>query len=461
MVNREELFARVPDNIDVGLLNDKRVVIVGVGMVGSPVAYQLAWSAVGHLRLIDHDCLKIENLMRHVLPKCYLRWNKAEAMAHYLADQIDGLSVDAVPLEIRAKVTDNELDALLADADLIIAATDSRTAQRRVMQSALALDIPALAPALYVPHGGELIVQGNWDLPCFGCWDYFRENDEQLRGARMLGFTAFPVIHATLDCSLGLLDPSSGHGEIMTEPGSQVPNQIFTFDRLGTLDRAPGARRHDCPSCGGGPSSAAEFERTSFPLPHRGMLVGFIVAVAVMLAIVASVGSNDFPQSSTEHVSTSNSSGTEATQAPRSAAGSPPRSPSRPARVEEAGTSVATAQTVEPGIEETGNSGTVAYGEGSCGPEEGQFWKATLTQGEMATIVWGGSGGSAMGLDIWPPGIGEVHGSGEGRLTYQSTKGEHTEDNFTAPVTGVYTIVIDDSCGAPGMFHFILRVGTD
>jgi hypothetical protein len=121
-----------------------------------------------------------------------------------------------------------------------------------------------------------------------------------------------------------------------------------------------------------------------------------------------------------------------------------------------AGISVATAWTIVPGVEEGGYSGAVAYGEGSCGPEQGQFWKATLEQGDLVTIVWGGPNDSATGLDIWPPGTTEVHGSGEGRVTYQSTEGEQTEKTFTAPTTGVYPIVIDDSCGQAGVFHFML-----
>jgi hypothetical protein len=122
----------------------------------------------------------------------------------------------------------------------------------------------------------------------------------------------------------------------------------------------------------------------------------------------------------------------------------------------ETGTSVATALSITPGVQETGNSGTTAYGEGGCGPEQGQFWKAKLNQGELVTIVWGGPDSSATGLDIWPPGATNIHGSGEGRVTYQSTEGEDTEKHFTAPTTGVYPIVIDDSCGQAGEFHFTL-----
>lgn len=309
-------FDRVPDYLNVDLLRSKMVVIVGLGMVGSPLAEELARCTVGHFRLIDHDVLEEENLSRHVLTHYYLGWNKAEGMAHYLADQVHGVVTQAIPRQIDATVPDAQIDHWLADADLIIAATDDRTAQRRVMQSALALDIPAIAPALHVPHGGEIIIQSSWRWPCFGCWDYFRTNEEQLRGARALGFTAWPLIHATIDLSLGFLDPRSGHGEIMIEAPGRPPNQIFTLDRLGTLDRAPGQRRPGCPSCGGGPAAAPvvatrpPVSQVHTPLPvqrdpyvgegsTKGCLLfalGVLGTIALLIVVIASSGSLPAPK---------------------------------------------------------------------------------------------------------------------------------------------------------------------
>ncbi len=124
----------------------------------------------------------------------------------------------------------------------------------------------------------------------------------------------------------------------------------------------------------------------------------------------------------------------------------------------EPGTSEATAQIIEPGVEEEGNSGTADYGEGSCGQEEGQFWQASLQEGDRVTIVWGGPNNSAMGLDIWPPGTTGISGSDERRVAYGSAQAEYSKTTFTAPTTGVYPIVIDDSCGQPGVFHFTLTV---
>jgi hypothetical protein len=190
------------------------------------------------------------------------------------------------------------------------------------------------------------------------------------------------------------------------------------------------------PPPGGSPPTSTASRRVA------AALIGAVLLLAAVIAVAnAKHGSSRATTSPTISSAT----------APRSTSTATP-----PASGAPQGTNVATALPVVPGIEETGDSGTVAYGEGSCGPEQGQFWKASLNRGDRVTIVWGGPSGSAMGLDVWPPGTTNIDGSGEGRVAYQSTAGEHTVETFTAPATGVYPIVIDDSCGSPGKFHFTL-----
>jgi hypothetical protein len=123
------------------------------------------------------------------------------------------------------------------------------------------------------------------------------------------------------------------------------------------------------------------------------------------------------------------------------------------------GTSVRTAKRIHRGVRTVGNTGTVAYGSGSCGPEEGQFWKARLKAGQRVTILWGSSDGTVTGLDVYPPGTHKIAGSDDRRVTYQSIVGDPTKLTFIAPRTGMYPIIFDDSCGSPGPFHFVLITG--
>ena len=136
------------------------------------------------------------------------------------------------------------------------------------------------------------------------------------------------------------------------------------------------------------------------------------------------------------------------------AAPTSPRRSVKPPRLN--GTNVRSAKRIRRGVRTTGNTGTIAYGSGSCGPEEGQFWKARLKSGQRVTILWGSSSDTVTGLDVYSPGTHRITGSDDRRVTYQSIAGDPTKLTFTAPSTGMYPIVFDDSCGSPGLFHFLL-----
>lgn len=312
-------FARTPDGIN---LQDRLVVIVGLGMVGSPIAKKLARSTVGRLRLIDDDLLKHENLARHELPVEYLGWNKAEGLAVYLAAQIENLHAEAIPRKIDQSVSDELLDQWLADADLIVAATDDRVAQRRIGRRALQLGISGIFPALYPrAGGGEIVVQLDPLWPCFGCWDYFRRNTEQLRGVNALEIAADPVVNASVRLSIGILDRSSEHRNMMVQGPGEPPNQLFRLDRVAMLRRGSLPRRPDCPTCHGGPRTATRLPSTqpgwqtasgspknpprsrpalgaTTPEPsswHVGQVIGAGLAVTLLVLIIAIASNSSSP----------------------------------------------------------------------------------------------------------------------------------------------------------------------
>jgi hypothetical protein len=264
-------FARVPDDVDVGLLQKTLVVVVGVGMVGSQIAEGLARFTVGRLRLIDHDIYETQNTLRHALPVEYVGWNKAIALKDWLPKQVEGLQVEAVARQINGSVSDVELDDWLAEADLVVAATDDREAQRRIGRRALLSEVPAIFPAIY-PHlgGGEVVVQFDREWPCFGCWDYFRPDAEQLRGARALDLDAQPVIFHAEQFSLGILDPGSRQRDLLR---GNPPHQLVMLDRAGVFRFISLTRRPTCPSCGGGPLRLAVPEPPVVLAPSPGSSV--------------------------------------------------------------------------------------------------------------------------------------------------------------------------------------------
>jgi hypothetical protein len=243
-------------------------------MVGSQIAEGLARFTVGRLRLIDHDTYKIENTLRHALPVEYDGWNKAIGLGDWLSKQVEGLHVEAVPRKLDDAITDQELDRWLAGADLIVAATDDRAAQRRIAQRASVNEIAALFPAVY-PHqgGGEVVLQLGPEWPCFGCWDYFRRDTEQLRGQRALDLDAQPVIFQAEQLCLSYLDPGSKQDDLLRpERGGDAPTQLITVDTAGAPSFLSLTRRDGCPCCEGNwhPAEAA-MVNTPAPLRSRAL----------------------------------------------------------------------------------------------------------------------------------------------------------------------------------------------
>jgi hypothetical protein len=65
-------------------LSQSKVIILGCGSLGAPVASQLAMAGVGHLLLIDPDELRYANVGRHTLGAEHVGDRKAQAVAELL-----------------------------------------------------------------------------------------------------------------------------------------------------------------------------------------------------------------------------------------------------------------------------------------------------------------------------------------------------------------------------------------
>ena len=307
MTGPSNYFSRVAGRVNVPLLQSKLVVIVGVGTVGSKMAQELAKSGVRRLRLIDGDSLEDVNLSRHVLPPQYVGMNKAEALTVHLAEEVPELLPEAVPRYVDVSLSDGQLDKLLEDADLIVATTDDRGAQRRIGRRALALDIPAVFPALYTNDGGEVFVQRSPRLPCFLCWDAHRPTDQRLRAVTALNADTLALVQLAVHLSLGILDRNSEYARLLaTSPPHPNPPQLFVQNRF-ALGTPPVSRRPNCPSCAVGPATGHPPPRQPPARPQpvasapqtqvssRGVLAALGAAAAVITLIVILSGGSSAP----------------------------------------------------------------------------------------------------------------------------------------------------------------------
>ncbi len=103
-------------------LEQARVLMVGAGGLGSPAAFYLAAAGIGFIRLVDDDVVDRSNLQRQVLhTEARIGMAKVASAEITLSALNPRVRVEAVA----ARVTADNVDALLADVDVVIDGADN------------------------------------------------------------------------------------------------------------------------------------------------------------------------------------------------------------------------------------------------------------------------------------------------------------------------------------------------
>ncbi|MCM0020614.1 MAG: molybdopterin-synthase adenylyltransferase MoeB [Tagaea sp.] len=99
-----------------------RVLIVGAGGLGSPVALYLAAAGVGHLTLVDDDTVDLTNLQRQIVHgEASIGRAKVDSAAETLRRLDPRIRVDGKKL----RVEESNVDALIAGHDLVVDGSDN------------------------------------------------------------------------------------------------------------------------------------------------------------------------------------------------------------------------------------------------------------------------------------------------------------------------------------------------
>ena len=121
----EELFVRVNDLFDVKSLMSKRVLIVGLGSIGSEVAKELASSGVGKYILLDPEVFDAGNTVRHAADLLSLGDSKVEIVKKIIQAKNPQAQVSA----IQGSLFDVSLEVLeekLGKIDIVLDLTANR-----------------------------------------------------------------------------------------------------------------------------------------------------------------------------------------------------------------------------------------------------------------------------------------------------------------------------------------------
>lgn len=125
--SRQNIFARAKGILEVGVLQDKRVMIVGLGSFGSQIAIELAKAGVGHFSLMDFDRVELHNLSRHTATVHDLGRLKTDVIRDAILGKNPYSDVELFPVDINKDLS--LLYNEVGKADLVICATDNNTSR--------------------------------------------------------------------------------------------------------------------------------------------------------------------------------------------------------------------------------------------------------------------------------------------------------------------------------------------
>lgn len=247
MLSADELtrYARQLILAEVGLagqerLRRARVLVVGAGGLGSPVALYLAAAGVGELGIIDDDRVELSNLHRQIL---HATPDVGRAKADSASRAVRDLNPGVVVRAHEERLTTTRAESLCAAYDLVVDGSDNYTTRYAVNDACAHVGRPWVYGSVE-RFSGQVSVFGAPDGPCYRCL-----------------FPEQPAPGSTASCEeIGVLGAVPGViGALQANEalkwilgiGEPLVGRLLTLDLLTMATRTiEFERRPECPACG-------------------------------------------------------------------------------------------------------------------------------------------------------------------------------------------------------------------
>lgn len=228
-------------------LMDARVLLVGAGGLGSPIALYLAASGVGTIGLVDDDVVEESNLQRQVL---------------HGVDRVGMRKVDSGELTLRGinpetrvvkhgeRLTAANVDGLIAGYDVIVDGTDNFETRYVLNDAAVKLRRPVVHGSIY-RWDGQVTTFVPFAGPCYRCMHPTQPPAELAPACSAAG------VLGVLPGIVGVLQANEVF-KLVLGVGETLAGRLLMLDALGTtFEEVRLPRDPACPACGEGAAVTA------------------------------------------------------------------------------------------------------------------------------------------------------------------------------------------------------------
>ena len=146
-------------------LKQARVLVIGAGGLGSPIAMYLAAAGIGHLGIVDSDVVDRTNLQRQIIHGTSdIGRRKTESAAERLADINPNVDIT----RFDEKLSSANALQLLGDYDIVVDGTDNFPTRYLVNDACVLLGKPNVYGSI-IRFEGQASVFGYENAPCYRC----------------------------------------------------------------------------------------------------------------------------------------------------------------------------------------------------------------------------------------------------------------------------------------------------
>lgn len=148
-------------------LLDARVLIIGMGGLGSPVAMYLAAAGVGHLVISDFDYVDLSNLQRQIIHTHASRIGKNKANS--AKETLIGLNPEIKVSALTEKLDQATLNDEVKKADVVIDGTDNFESRFLLNKICFNNQTPLVSGAAIRMEGQVIVFANQGEGPCYRC----------------------------------------------------------------------------------------------------------------------------------------------------------------------------------------------------------------------------------------------------------------------------------------------------
>ncbi len=251
--SRHLLIPEVGEAGQLTLLKSK-VLLLGAGGLGSPVAYYLAAAGVGTIGIVDSDVVDASNLQRQILHStATLGMTKVDSAKATLA----GINPDVKVIGYQERLTSKNIDRIMDEYDVVVDGADNFPTRYLLNDASVWKRKPVVHGSIY-RFEGQVTVFKPFEGPCYRCLFHQPPPPELAPSCAEAGVLGvLPGVIGTIQANEVI--------KLLLGIGEPLIGRYLMFDALDTSFRTMNLRRDpECPVCSDHPTITSYIDYEGF-----------------------------------------------------------------------------------------------------------------------------------------------------------------------------------------------------